>query len=486
MAEVNLQKELDKIHTLTVGDGTTKGDRRVIRALRRILNRAETQVTVDSTTFSTDLEKQYRQRTGKSPSAKVMEGYDNLGKDVVRGWRAVVKGREDMSLLPPKSSATKVVFVIKEKQNTTKKGTQTMRDNYSLFQRENQKIVQPLIKAKYHHLFRGRTRTKKGHVRAIGDVGHDFSVTAKGRAGVGAGMLDNLLAGDFKNPDDRDRIQSMRDGFTNVGLKANEVLTIKGKGRTLRSVTKINLTLESDTANREKAAEDKKEGDKVREYIKDAIEKSTGKFSSADKYFNAEGSTPLIDQVGEAIVNTPLKLTLYKKKKARNLSKYKKVIANTTKTKNAKTNTALKSKKQHITGGGVDSTMIAAITKTERSEKGPKQGNEDFAQKIKGLLKVKRAINARLPAEVRRNMGSASTLNNRTGRFSNSAEVTQILPAAQTLMVKYSYRLDPYETFENRGKRRWPAGYNPKPLIAKSIRGLALGLVDEKLTIRRE
>ncbi len=77
-------------------------------------------------------------------------------------------------------------------------------------------------------------------------------------------------------------------------------------------------------------------------------------------------------------------------------------------------------------------------------------------------------------------------LTNRTGRFSNSAEVTSILPAAQTLMVKYTYRLNPYETFENTGKKRWPSGYNPKPLIAKSIRGLALGLMDEKLTIRRE
>ena len=120
----------------------------------------------------------------------------------------------------------------------------------------------------------------------------------------------------------------------------------------------------------------------------------------------------------------------------------------------------------------------------KKTEGGSGQTPEDFAQKIRGLLKVKRAINARLPAEIRRNMGKPA-LTNRTGRFSNSAEVTQVLPAAQTLMVKYTYRLNPYETFENTGKKKWPTGYNPKPLIAKSIRGLALGLVNEKLTIRR-
>ena len=74
---------------------------------------------------------------------------------------------------------------------------------------------------------------------------------------------------------------------------------------------------------------------------------------------------------------------------------------------------------------------------------------------------------------------------NRSGRFSNSVRVDSVLPAAQTLMVKYNYRLNPYETFENKGRYKWPAGYNPKPLISKSIRELAMGLVGQKLTIRR-
>ena len=109
---------------------------------------------------------------------------------------------------------------------------------------------------------------------------------------------------------------------------------------------------------------------------------------------------------------------------------------------------------------------------------------ENFAMQLRNLLKVKNAINKRLPAEVRRNMGRPSLIN-RSGRFSNSVQVDSIMPAAQTLMVKYNYRINPYETFENRGSKRWPVGYNPKPLIAKSIRQLSLGLIDQKLTIRR-
>ena len=38
---------------------------------------------------------------------------------------------------------------------------------------------------------------------------------------------------------------------------------------------------------------------------------------------------------------------------------------------------------------------------------------------------------------------------------------------------------------ENNGDRQWPAGYNPKPLIAKSIRNLAVGAINDKFILRR-
>ena len=42
-----------------------------------------------------------------------------------------------------------------------------------------------------------------------------------------------------------------------------------------------------------------------------------------------------------------------------------------------------------------------------------------------------------------------------------------------------------YETFENTGEKSWPAGYNPKPLLAKSIREEAAKYLQTKLTLRR-
>ena len=109
----------------------------------------------------------------------------------------------------------------------------------------------------------------------------------------------------------------------------------------------------------------------------------------------------------------------------------------------------------------------------------------DKSQAYKQEILNKKAINKRLPEEVRKNMGRPA-LNYRTGRFARSTQVESITPAARTLMVKYTYRLNPYETFENTGKKRWPTGYNPKPVISKSIRELALAMFKiTALTTRR-
>jgi hypothetical protein len=93
-------------------------------------------------------------------------------------------------------------------------------------------------------------------------------------------------------------------------------------------------------------------------------------------------------------------------------------------------------------------------------------------------------INKRLPAEVRRNMGRPALIN-QTGRFSNSVELESLRPTAGGLSGVYNYMTSPYETFENTGKMRWPTGYNPKPLIAKSVRNLAMAYTTQKLASLR-
>ena len=106
------------------------------------------------------------------------------------------------------------------------------------------------------------------------------------------------------------------------------------------------------------------------------------------------------------------------------------------------------------------------------------------AEDAKAAMRLKRLINQKLPAEVRRNMGRPALIN-RTGRFSNSVILESLTPSPAGMVGTYSYQYRPYETFENTGKRTWPASYNPKPLITKSIRNLAIQHMETKLTLRR-
>ena len=115
--------------------------------------------------------------------------------------------------------------------------------------------------------------------------------------------------------------------------------------------------------------------------------------------------------------------------------------------------------------------------KTRQSEGGVTNQRE--------LNKLRMNINKRLPAEVRRNMGRPALIN-RTSTFSNSATLTELRQGPKTLIGKYTYMLNPYETFENEGQRQWPNGYNPKPLIAQSIRNLAMQYTEQKFTLRRD
>ena len=117
-----------------------------------------------------------------------------------------------------------------------------------------------------------------------------------------------------------------------------------------------------------------------------------------------------------------------------------------------------------------------------KQERGAGRGAS--AQGAAQVARLKKYINSRLSAEVRRNMGRPALIN-RTGRFSNSVQLLSLMEGKNTLMAKYTYLLSPYETFENTGKKRWPLAYNPKKLIAKSIRNLAMGRINQKLTLRR-
>ena len=145
-----------------------------------------------------------------------------------------------------------------------------------------------------------------------------------------------------------------------------------------------------------------------------------------------------------------------------------------------------KRKRKSVSVGGTAAISIAA---SKGKEKGSRRVPTGAAAQY---AKIKQEIQRKLPEQVKKNMGRPA-LENQKGGFASSVRLVSLTPAANSVVAKYTYtltgggtsknRTGVYSTFENSG--RWPTGYNPKPLISKSIRELAKKAKIEQLTTRR-
>ena len=93
-------------------------------------------------------------------------------------------------------------------------------------------------------------------------------------------------------------------------------------------------------------------------------------------------------------------------------------------------------------------------------------------------------LNARLPDAIANNMGDPA-LNNRTGRFASSVRIVNILQTPKGFpSVGYTYLKTPYQTFET-GGRQGSVDLDPRKLIDRTIRELAVEYAMGRLFTRR-
>ena len=208
--------------------------------------------------------------------------------------------------------------------------------------------------------------------------------------------------------------------------------------------------------------------------IDEAAAKQKGPFKTS-----LEASKSLDDQFSENAVDIIVK-AVKSSKKLKNKKVTVKVTAKGLKRKKRREKVS-KEKRAKPRSKTINVAVASTMAKAGRQGRPkPKGGTKDTAN----VLKIRNQINAKLGSEIKRNMGRPALIN-RTGRFAGSAQLVSLKRGPASLIGEYTYQLSPYETFENEGDKQWPAGYNPKPLISKSIRNLALGLVDDKFTLRR-
>jgi len=93
-------------------------------------------------------------------------------------------------------------------------------------------------------------------------------------------------------------------------------------------------------------------------------------------------------------------------------------------------------------------------------------------------------INKELVGQIRGNMGSPR-LNWRTGRFAGSAKaISAYKDSRDEVALEYTYMLYPYQTFEP-GFKQGSRERDPRPLIERSIRQIAVEITNTKFNFRR-
>lgn len=99
-------------------------------------------------------------------------------------------------------------------------------------------------------------------------------------------------------------------------------------------------------------------------------------------------------------------------------------------------------------------------------------------------LNVMVLLNNQLPAVVQQNMRFPA-LENRTGRFASSVKVTDVATTAQGFpSIGYTYQTNPYQTFEP-GYKQGDSDRDPRKLIDKSIREIAVQFAMGRFYTRR-
>lgn len=134
----------------------------------------------------------------------------------------------------------------------------------------------------------------------------------------------------------------------------------------------------------------------------------------------------------------------------------KSALTDTTKKKKSKTKQIKGKKKRYPIGA-----TRAVASRKKRPAGGVPQGQN--------VMALKEVLNKLLPPQVLKNMG-LPRLVNRTGRFKDSAEITNIVMGPRGGMtIDYTYQRDPYEVFEP-GNRLGNQYRDPKHIIGLSIR----------------
>jgi hypothetical protein len=183
-------------------------------------------------------------------------------------------------------------------------------------------------------------------------------------------------------------------------------------------------------------------------------------------YIAMKGSPSIKDKIEKGIPSTVAE-TLFKGQKVK--GKYPKQKSKTTNKSKATKKTRQRTSKK-ISSKAAKGAKITYAKRKQQEQNNP--------------IALKELINATLPQEILSRMHPPALVN-RTGRFRNSAEVTNVMigPRGGT-QIDYTYMKYPYQTFEP-GYAQGSTNRDPRRIIGASVREIAQKLTGNRFITTR-
>jgi hypothetical protein len=309
-----------------------------------------------------------------------------------------------------------------------------------------------------HDVVRTKSGLEKKSIKYFFDAGHDS------KAGVFEKFLDSKTSKIMQEIDKSNEKMSAQELKKLEADLAKE--GIKISLQKLDDSDSIIIKVESTNVNRSRGQKSGLRSKKLRQNVKAFLER--------EDLEDLEGSDSLKERKNKKVRR---KTTDPFKKLRNNNVKVKtddlKDEKSSTKPATASTTAKVKGKKSSL------KTKVAIKKAKRRKPTKSRHATNDLLQMI-GL------INKELPKTVRKNM-VAPRLENRTGRFADSVQVTEITQTRKGFpSIGYTYQRNPYEVFEEGSQGNWSNGdRDPRDLIDMSIREIAARMALGRLYTRR-
>ena len=481
MAIANLKEELQELTQIfffkktKAGGGTGSGSE---DEFRNLMNE-ETQLF---TIKSKDLQEEIKLRAPNANSSKIKQFADTIQ----------TKG---MQYFSSKATSKNVVFEVKQinggievlarVKNPKFRGSTGKKTNlFAALQKFKKDVVNPVAeqfpeifgKKEEGNIFTKTATTNKGKNTYwnILDIGHEDAVAAGKAASVrGAlGAADNEI-GDIK----KELLQEFEQVVeTPNSLELEHFQDIIDSGGKLQLSDKfvVRSSLEDSVKNQvEKGGkQEAKIGSDLSAFLKSATKRLEKEYNDPKTAASRKRSSSINELGFQMIINNQVMRGMYKKRIAKNLSSYTQSPKSKPKVK-VSAQERLQRKKR--TFKGIVLTSEIPLPNRRKTRDG---GDNELLRKA---METRAFVQSRLTKQVQSNMGRPA-LQNQTGRFAESVQLVNVMPQGNQFHMDYTYD-DRYRGFEL--GRQYPAGYDPRTLIERSIRDLAAAKLETKFTLRR-